>query len=53
MTQSQKLDMIDKLIDAYKAGYISLTEYSQRSKAIHKAYFDSKYGKLDLSDIPA
>ena len=52
MTNEQKQENLRRLIDAYNAGYITSNEYHQRSEAVHKAYFDTKYGKLDLSDIP-
>ena len=53
MTLEQKQEMIKRLYDAYSAGYISANEYLTREKAVNKAYFDTKYGTLDLSDIPS
>lgn len=52
MTNELKHENLRRLSDAYNAGYITADEYLKRSQAIYKLFYDTKYGKLDLSDIP-
>jgi len=53
MTNEMKSEMLKRLYDAYNAGYITAQENLKRAEAVHRAWFDAKYGKCDLSDIPA
>ena len=53
MTKTQKHEFLTRIYDAYNAGYITADECLRRKQAVEKAYFDAKYGKCDLSDIPS
>jgi len=53
MDDTTKKENMLRLSDAYLAGYIGHAEYARRQAAVHRAYYETKYGAFDLSDIPS